>query len=316
MDNLAIAAVLGRYASIYELLGDTYREAAYRKAKKSVELLDYEIMDNPIEKIKYIGKDIGEHVDELLSFGTSKHLESLEKSPRVLALRKLTKIAGVGPRTADTWMQMGVKDLPQLRKLVAAGKIKLTSMQSMGLTYYDDLNSRIPRGEMDRIVGILAPLLKSAIRWECVGSYRRGLPDSGDVDIIITGGNLATIMEKVGNLPQYIGTLSLGSERTTFLIRLESQVRQVDILNLPLTEYYFGVLYFTGSWEFNEAMRGYAKKIGYRLNQHGLYHLKTGKTTICDDERCIFDALGLRYVEPQYRRSRDDVVKIEFNLVK
>jgi DNA polymerase/3'-5' exonuclease PolX len=46
-------------------------------------------------------------------------------------------------------------------------------------------------------------------------------------------------------------------------------------------------------------MRGFAKKNGFRLNQHGLY--KPGKLLPSVTEKDIFLHLGMKYVEPKNR---------------
>jgi DNA polymerase/3'-5' exonuclease PolX len=168
------------------------------------------------------------------------------------------------------------------------------------------------------------------------GSYRRGLPFSSDIDILISNPTInisnPLILREIKTMlerdPNYIIELSIGKERYTFLYRssASNKVRQIDILNLPYFQYYPGILYFTGSWEFNERMRGYAKQHGFRLNQKGLFRITTrtsksrGKTAkyikksssagptqftetliVTNSEEEIFSALGLQYVAPENR---------------
>ena len=59
-----------------------------------------------------------------------------------------------------------------------------------GLVYFDDIESRIPRSEIQEYEMILDKYftpLNNNDKFEIVGSYRRGKADSGDIDIIITG---------------------------------------------------------------------------------------------------------------------------------
>ena len=139
------------------------------------------------------------------------------------------------------------------------------------------------------------------------GSYRRGASTSGDIDIIATSTEyeetlLKNVSLELENDPDFVAVMSSGSERLTFLYKY-GMVRQVDILYLPKSEFYPGVLYFTGDWSFNEEMRRYARKKGYRLNQRGLYQLKPPKLIKVNSEKEIFDILGLSYVEPPARMS-------------
>ena len=58
-------------------------------------------------------------------------------------------------------------------------------------------------------------------------------------------------------------------------------------------------LYHTGDWYFNILMRGVARKLGYRMNEHGVF---LGEEIIAGvAEVQIFEVLGLEYVEPAQR---------------
>ena len=70
----------------------------------------------------------------------------------------------------------------------------------------------------------------------------------------------------------------LGKTKKLTIAQLPGKTpRRIDFLYSPPDEYAFAVLYFTGSKDFNVAMRGRATKIGYTLNEHGISTF-TGKT--------------------------------------
>ena len=84
---------------------------------------------------------------------------------------------------------------------------------------------------------------------------------------------------------------------------LDNPIRRLDIRLIPLESFFTAYLYFTGSYEFNERMRGIAKRQGYKLNEYGLYK-KTGDTyklIKVKSEEDIFKVLGMDYVEPEKR---------------
>ena len=60
----------------------------------------------------------------------------------------------------------------------------------MGLKYFEDIEKRIPRAEINEYSDILADVFSKlkhkGSRFEIVGSYRRGNANSGDIDIILT----------------------------------------------------------------------------------------------------------------------------------
>ena len=120
----------------------------------------------------------------------------------------------------------------------------------------------------------------------------------GDIDILTTA-KLDSIRTRLASDPKFVGMLMNGDQRLSFLYKLETKTRQVDILYLPLNNFYFGLLYFTGSKTFNEHMRAHAKQMGLTLNQYGLF--KGKRALRAHSEEDIFALLGLTYVMPELR---------------
>ena len=76
--------------------------------------------------------------------------------------------------------------------------------------------------------------------------------------------------------------------------------RRFDILIAPPDEYYYSLLYFTGSNIFNIAMRHYVKtKFNLSLSEHGFL----GKKIPVKSEEDIFKFLKLDYVKPNNRNN-------------
>jgi DNA polymerase/3'-5' exonuclease PolX len=80
---------------------------------------------------------------------------------------------------------------------------------------------------------------------------------------------------------------------------LDNPIRRLDIRLVPLESFFTAYLYFTGSYEFNERMRGIAKRQGYKLNEYGLY--KDSKKIQIYSEQDVFDILGMKYLSPNER---------------
>lgn len=312
-DNAEVITLLKRLAQIADLRGDTHREKAYRGAILGLQSINWSIKNNPNrleeEKIAGVGKAIKNKLLEYVQTGKIDELARLENSKDVLAYQELSKIAGAGPKIVAEWIGKGIYTLADLRQQLAKGKIELTNVQKYGLTYYHDLNSRIPRAEVELIGNSVIQKIREldpGSLCEITGSYRRKLESSGDIDIITSGEySLRELNEKYEKDPFYIGYFAVGVERLTFIYKSPTSgiVRQIDVLRLPIGQYWSGILYFTGSWEFNAAMRGYAKSKGFLLNQRGLFRIKGGVEILIKvtSERQIFDTIGIKYVEPQYR---------------
>jgi len=324
--NGKLLSGLAKLQEISSVFGQTHRVSAYRRAISEIKKLSVEITKDNIkfilrvQKIPGVGEGIREKVEEFIKTGKISELEE-ETSPKFIFYSSAGKIMGVGPATLEKWWLSGITTIDQLKTFVGSGKVHLTHMQTLGLQYYDDLNERIPREEVTQIGDEIKSTileLEPKIIFEIAGSYRRKLSSSGDIDILIsnpvenaassvsTGDGPANILEKLTldleNNPRFVAIVSSGAERLTFLYK-NTKVRQVDILLIGYPSFYAALLYFTGDWEFNQAMRGFAKAKGFRLNQDGLFKYVGGKLEPipATSEKDIFDALGLQYIEPQNR---------------
>lgn len=277
-------AILHEFMTSYQALGDG-RAYAYANVINTMgsysTLAEFLAEDRPGVGTKMRVK--------LLQIQAGKPLPKLTKLRKQAAsLAQLQTILGVGTETSREWARMGAHDVASARALIKRGNIVPTHMQSIGVQYYDDLHTRIPRKEVTEIAKYVAKCMCLDTH-EVVGSYRRGLKTSGDVDIIVCGASDYT--------PKGAIMLTNGPDRVTFLIKW-NRWRQVDILYCTEREYPFALLYFTGSYEFNIAMRAWAQKLGFTLNQKEL----SGWDGVAATEKDIFDALGIQYVEPQDRK--------------
>ena len=155
----------------------------------------------------------------------------------------------------------------------------------------------------------------AALEGVIVGSYRRGRPDSGDIDMMICTEDAAPIA-----LANYVGILraagyikeilALGDHKCLAISQLPGKpARRLDLLVTPPTSFAASVLYFTGSDGFNVHMRQVAKDKGFTLNEHGL--MRTATKVMVEGlkgERDIFMALGLQWKEPAERTGPEAVI--------
>ena len=161
--------------------------------------------------------------------------------------------------------------------------------------------------------------MNKKLTFEICGSYRRGLNDSGDVDVILTDPNAkagADIHEN-GYLQKIVAELKAsghmvddltthGDKKYMGVINVDTsnksnRNRRIDIRCFNIEEYYAAILYFTGSKNFNVLIRQKANSLGLSLNEYGLTNTKTGEVTTLTSEKELFDILDINYLDPTER---------------
>lgn len=304
----------GEIGNTYKLLGDTYRSKSYMKASDIIFMLeDIPTTLSELLKIKGIGKGIAGKIIEIQKTGELKKLKELYEGDDTKALLFISSIPGFGPASAKKLIKQNIKTLEDIREKYHNQTLKLTTQQKFGALYYEDLQIKIPRNEIVIFEKQLKKIVKNIdknLQTDIVGSYRRKKKKSGDIDILLSHRNIMSkgeirdnyiemIVNELKENFQYIGTLSHGKTKFMGLFIIDKLVRHIDILFIPMENFATTILYFTGSKEFNVKMRVHAKKLGYKLNEFGLYN--GTKKIIVQTEREVFDFLNFPYKKPENR---------------
>jgi len=314
--------ILGELKDIMTRQGEPFRSRAYQKAQDAIMVFSENINEpaKQLQKIPGIGPAILGKLEEYVETGTIAILEKERNNP----INLFTEIHGIGPKKAQELINANIVTLDGLRKNQGI----LNDIQKIGLKYYDDIKQRIPRAEIDEFyitLGLIFEEYTSTmdIQFDIVGSYRRGLETSGDIDIIITSsdGNpeiLNIILNRFIDDGTIVEVLSRGKIKSMVIAKINhnSPARRIDFLYSPPIEYAFAVLYFTGSKIFNTIIRQRALDIGYTLNEHGLSQMVKGvKGNKIDgdfpDEKSILNFLGMDYIEPEERNDGRSVKFVE-----
>lgn len=256
-----------------------------------------------INKIK-AGDRINAKVKELIETGKIKYEEENIKKDSAHDFREiLNNIYGIGKAKSDELIAKGIKSLDDLHK----NKHLLNDKQKIGLHYYNDLKERIPLDEFNLHKKLIEKKLNRInLTYEFVGSYRRGSRSMGDIDIIIKENKNFNLIEYINYL-QSIGyiieTLALGKHKFMGIVKIGNNfARRFDILVAPENEYYYSLLYFTGSGDFNIGFRNYVKKnFNVSLSEHGIKGL-TRKPPIINSEEDIFKLFNIPFLKPSERK--------------
>ena len=293
--------------------GEPFRARAYQKAQESIMTYPDNIFSpNQLKELPGIGATIMDKLSEFVQTGTLKVLENEKMNP----INIFTDIYGVGPKKAEELVAAGIKTIAQLRE----NQQLLNDIQKLGLTYYEDILEKIPRSEIEEYRSVFETTFSQSSndKMEIVGSYRRGLKSSGDIDLIITSSNpkiFTIFIDELIKKQIILHVLSRGPTKCLVITKLlnNNKARRVDFLYTTPQEFPFAILYFTGSKIFNTVMRQYALNKGYTFNEHGIYHVENKQkgekvAKMFNTEKDIFDFLGLQYKTPLERQDGRMVV--------
>jgi len=318
--NKQLIDIMDELADIMSRQGEPFKSRAYKKAAETIISFPTDIAD--VEQLNDkpgIGKTIMDKLIEFQKTGTLKVIERERNNP----LNVFTKIYGVGPKKAKQLVDDGITTLSQLKE----NESKLNDTQKIGLQYYQPLQQRIPRDEIEKFAQAFDTIFKEVSpggsKYEIVGSYRREAQNSGDIDVIITNNDnnitaFNAFLDKLISDNIIIEVLTRGKTKSLTIGKLPSIMnenaipRRIDILYTKPKEYAFATLYFTGSKAFNTVMRQRALDLGYTLNEHGLSKMVSGKkgellTNDFPTEQSIFEFLGMKYKEPREREGYKSV---------
>jgi DNA polymerase/3'-5' exonuclease PolX len=309
----------------YKAEGDIWRTKAYSDTVLILNNFKIKITNiNQVKNIRGIGKNIQGKIKEFLDTGKIEKVEEIkllnksqDKSKlnskdiyKEKIIKLFTGIYGVGEQNAFYFYKLGMRTLDDLK--FNEDQI-LNRSQKIGLKYYNEFNKKIPRRNITIFQIVVRLLLnmafgKNSYKLEVSGSYRRGEKFSGDIDMLITS-KVFKLIDMVNLLKRYnLITDILSMKQIKFMgvgnmihCKLETRSFRFDIEFLPETEWITGLLYFTGSKNFNIMMRNRAKKLGYILNEHGLINSSTGKKIQLRDEKELFKILNTEYFHPTKR---------------
>ena len=298
-----------------------YRLRSFVKALKAIKQYPKTIKSGrQLLSLPGIGKGMANRIDQILKEHqlTEVTQPSQSVSQQYPIIQQLIQITGIGPSHAQKLAQQGVTSVEDLRRKVQQGQIDLTHHAQVGLKWYQDLTQKIPRDEITRfeiILRYLASLIDPQLKICICGSYRRGLSQSGDIDVLITHPSIRTSEQLITSSRNFLKELvslltqegfiidhltTQGKTKYMGIIRLSDQhpARRIDIRFVPYQSWAPATLYFTGSKNLNTAMRTQAIKHGYRLNEYGLFKLPQLTRIYTPEESDIFRILRLKYLPP------------------
>jgi len=288
-----------------------YKIAAYKKVLDQIQKISTIRSWEDLKDVKGIGKSIKSKLEPIFA-----HLHTTQ-----ICNNDIEKVYGVGPITALKLMaEHNILTIEDLHREHSRNPNLLNRVQKIGLKYYNDLQHPISRVEMDKHKKLLHKILdvKNKIDkdliFSLVGSYRRKVKQSSDIDLLVSVKRTTTKAERADILKTIVSVLecsdyikdvlALGDKKFMGIVKLPKHTyfRRIDILITGQEEYPFALLYFTGSKEFNIEFRKNVKDHDVVLNEYGIFS-KSGKHLNLNihTELDIFNYFNVQYIDPDQR---------------
>ncbi len=321
MKNKELAAIFSRIADALEIKGEVaFKILAYRNAARVLEDLGEDIetvaRERRLQKIDGVGSGIASKIEEYLQTGQMKKCgEALSGIPE--SLFELLKIQNLGAKTVHLMQkELGVRGIADLKKVIRDGT--LMSLHGMGekkvenirkgIEIYEKARERIPIYEALTVAEDIIAYLADAPGVSSLspaGSLRRMRESVGDIDILASGRDGASIIRYFTRFSRVNRILAAGTTKGSVMIATETGERQVDLRIVSVSEYGAALQYFTGSKAHNIKLRGLAKGKGLKISEYGVFR---GSRKIAGrDEGEVYASLGLPLIPAEMREDRGEI---------
>ncbi len=317
--NDAVEAVLLEYADLLSILTEEpHRPRSYEKAARAVGGYPADITQFDVKRLQGIpnvGSSIAGKIHEFLQTGSIGALEEL-RAQIPQGVRALTAIPGLGPKRAMIlYEQLGVASVDELLGAVNEGRLAeikgfgkktadniLRSIQQMG----SSARRVLVNVALDVAEDLLRQLkeLKEVRRATYAGSLRRMAETIGDVDLLIASAKPSPVMDRFVSLPVVDRVMAHGEAKSSVVT---TGGLQVDLRVIAREAWGAGLMYFTGSKAHNIRLREMAIRKGLRLNEYGLFRVKSGKLIVAETEKEVYERLGLPFIPPTLREDRGEI---------
>ncbi|MFN3323186.1 MAG: DNA polymerase/3'-5' exonuclease PolX [Bryobacteraceae bacterium] len=323
MENREIALMLSETADLMEINAeDPFRIRSFRNAAAAIEGYPQRVIDivrdpeRKVTEIPGIGKSIAAVLAEIAERGSFDRRDALLEKYPPTAL-ELLHIPGIGPKSlALLFEHFRVSTIDDLERICLEQKLrtlprmgaKLEEKILKGIGHYRQSAGRFLLNFADKVASELTAYLEQVEgidRITPAGSARRGKETVGDLDLLVTGPAAREVLDRFVSYPGVKDVLAKGPNKASAKIGLEGL--QVDVRALPAESYGAAMQYFTGSKEHNVALRSRALKLGYTLNEYGLFRLDNEERVAGTTEEEIYEALGLDWIPPELRENSGEI---------
>jgi len=317
--NSDIAAIFNEIADLLDIEGaNQFRVRAYRTAARTIETHSRPVTElveegDDLTELDGVGEDMAGKIKEIVETGELSQLEEIRaRTPP--ALTKMLKLGGLGPkRVQKIHKELDVDSLEDLQD--AADEDEIQELEGLGPKTEHKILEELEREqntEERTLLSVAEEQVKPLVAYlkeiegveqvKVAGSYRRRKQTVGDLDILVTGGDGAHIIDRFVEYEDVDEVASQGETRSTVLLRTGLQV---DLRVVANDSYGAALLYFTGSKAHNIQLRNMALDQDLKVNEYGVF--RDEEKIAGETEQEIYELFNLPYIEPELRENRGEI---------
>ncbi|KAI1462481.1 Nucleotidyltransferase [Annulohypoxylon moriforme] len=185
--NKSFIEELYKVRTLRQLKNDEIGVRAYSTSIASLSAYPYLICKpTEVSRLPGCSDKIAELYRQWKSKGRLEEVEEAKTDPRMSVLQEFYGIWGVAATTSQEFYKKGWRGRDDI---VENGWDSLTRVQQIGLKYYDELQEKVSRSEVEEIGQTIlnhTNKLRKGFQMVIGGGYRRGKTESGDVDVILS----------------------------------------------------------------------------------------------------------------------------------
>jgi DNA polymerase (family 10) len=317
-----VARALHTVAAMLEFTSDNpFRIRAFSNAAAAIEDLSEDLQklvdSGELLEVRGIGKSIFADVKSMLETGTFDEYEKLKQKVPAGVI-EMMRVSGIGPKKAKTvFDKLGVKSVDELEQAGREGKLAVipgwgekTQLNVLNaVSRYRKYSKRFLYSDAHKEASAIEEAIRrvpGVKRTLIGGSLRRCRETIGDIDILATAANADPVMETFTTLDRVATVIAKGPTKSSIIT---NSGIHVDLRVVRDEEFAAASHYFTGNKEHNTEVRARAKKLGYKLNEYGLFQ---GDTAVeIEDEAALFAKLGMDWIAPELRENAGEIEAAE-----
>lgn len=321
-DKERVVEVLEEMGAILEFKGENpFKVRAYYNAARILasrpETVEELVETGRLGELKGFGEALTTKVTTLVETGRLPLYEELRSSVPE-GLFEMMKIPQLGPKKVKAiYDELGIGSVRELEyacnenRLAALPGFGAKSQEKVlkGIEDYKRYATHFLYAEAAGAAREVAEALSAHPAVEAcqvAGSLRRRREIVKDIDLLAASSKAAEVSEAFSALPQVAEVTLSGPTKTSARLAggIACDLRVIEPASWPAA-----LQYFTGSKEHNTQLRGRSKKMGFTLNEYGLFKGKRARRL--KDEEGLYAALGLAYIEPELREGLGEIEAAE-----